>query len=118
MTEGRNTIRISGGTFQGSAVGIGHVEQPGYAAGPSVAALRAALAAVAPALVESAGSEDDRADIRHEIRKIDQELAVPEPDAAAVRSRWKSVLAVLGEALAAGEQVARITELVRTLFGW
>src|SRR3954452_22941448 len=105
MTGERNTIRISGGNFRGSAVGIGHVEQHGYASGPSVADLRAALMAAVPELVGAGRTEDDQADIRHEIRKIDQELGTPEPDGAAVRSRWKSVLATLGNAVAAGEQV-------------
>jgi hypothetical protein len=45
-------------------------------------------------------------------------LDADEPDGAAVHTRWKSVLAVLGGAAAAGEQVVRITELMRTLFGW
>jgi len=118
VTNGHNSIHISGGSFQGSAVGIGHVEQHGYAPGSSVADLRAALAAAAPELVSLGETEEDQAGIRHEIRKIDQELDADEPDGAAVHTRWKSVLAVLGGATAAGEQVVKITELMRTLFGW
>ncbi|SHN76880.1 hypothetical protein SAMN05660350_02453 [Geodermatophilus obscurus] len=113
----RNSIEISGGSFQGSAIGIGHVEHHGVVAQGSVADLRTALAASAPELIGHGRNEEDEAEIRHEIRKIDQELAAPEPDGAAVKTRWKSVLSALGDAATASEQIARITDLVTELFG-
>jgi hypothetical protein len=113
----RNSIDISGGNFEGNAIGIGHVEHHGVVTQASVADLRAALAAAAPEIIGRGRDEDEQAEIRHEVRKIEQELSAPEPDGAAVKTRWKSVLSVLGDAVTVSEHIARITDLVVGLFG-
>jgi len=82
-----------------------------------VADLRSALIAAEPEIIGRGRNEDEQAEIRHELRKIDQELNAQEPDGAAVTTRWKSVLGVLGDAATASEQIVRVTDLVMGLFG-
>jgi len=114
---GRNTIRIEGGQFEGNAIGIVHVEQHGVVTQGSVADLRSALAAAEREIIGRGRTEDEQAEMRHELRKIDQELSAQSPDGAAVTTRWKSVLGVLGDAATVSEQIVRITDLVMGLFG-
>jgi hypothetical protein len=118
-SSGANSINISGGTFHGNAVGIGHVEHHGAAieATTGLAQLREMLALNAAEIVALGRGADEQADLRHEVRKIEKELETDEPDGAVVRTRWKSVLAVLDGALAAGTKIAGITELVHKVFG-
>jgi len=119
MTGSGNSINISGGTFHGNAVGIGHVEHHGAAidTAAGLAQLREMLAQNAAEIVALGRGEDEQTDLRHEVRKIEKELAIEEPDGAVVTTRWKSVLAVLDGALAAGTKIAGITELVYKVFG-
>ncbi len=119
MTNSDNFINISGGSFQGSAIGIGHVEQHGSAidTGAGLAELRALLARKSDEIVALGRDDDERAELSHELRKIEKEIATPEPDAAAVRTRWKSVLALLEGVLTAGTKIAGITELIQKIFG-
>jgi hypothetical protein len=113
-----NSISITGGTFQGSAIGIGHTHQHGATigavAGP--ADLRALLAERAPEIVEL-GPADDRSGIRHEIDAIDRELGRDEPSGPVVKSRWETVLSVLDSAVKAGSRLSEITDLVHKVFG-
>jgi len=119
VTRDRRSIKITGGTFQGSAIGIGRTEQHGAAfrASATVEDLRTALAAGSAEIVALGRDEDERNDLRHELRKIEKELQGDEPEGAAVRTRWKSVLAALEGVRTAGTAVVGITELVRQLFG-
>jgi hypothetical protein len=117
--DNRRTVKITGGTFQGSAVGIGHVEQHGATFRPdrSLDDLRRLLDETREQILDSGADDEKRARIAHELREIDEELADDEPDGLAVRTRWNSVLKVLDGALAAGTKIAGITELVHKIFG-
>jgi hypothetical protein len=119
MSPDHRRINITGGTFQGSAIGIGHVEQHGAAFGSDerIADLRTMIAAARDDIIADGANDEERADLRHEVRKIERELAAEKPDGSAVQTRWKSVLAVLDGALAAGSKIAGITELVHQVFG-
>src|SRR4051794_40961229 len=116
MTE-NNSININGGNFQDNAIGIGVVKQRTILLSGPVADLRTALADSAAELVARGRDEGEQAEIRDEIKEIEKELNAPEPDGGAVKTRWKSVLSLLGDAAAVGEQIARITDLVAGLFG-
>lgn len=86
-------------------------------AGATLGDLRHALAAGSAEIVALGRDEDERSDLGHELRKIDQELAAAEPDGAAVTTRWRSVLKVLDGVVATGTTVAGITELIGKIFG-
>lgn len=119
MKGERNLIKITGGTFSQSAIGIGRTEQHGSAVGSAVrlADLRTELAARHDEIVAHGRSAEEREDLRHELRKIREELNKDEPDGPAVKSRWRSILEVLEGALVAGTTITGITELVRQVFG-
>jgi hypothetical protein len=119
VSPDQRRVNITGGTFQGSAIGIGHVEQHGATFGPDarLADLRAMVTDASDDIVAAGADDEERSDLRHELRKIERELATENPDGSAVRARWNSVLAVLDGALAAGSKIAGITELVHQLFG-
>lgn len=118
MTSYRNSIKITGGTFQGNAIGIGHTEQLGDTIGATagIDELRARISAQSDEIVALGRDEDQRAELRDELRRIQQELSAATPDGSAVKSRWKAVLAVLDAALAASTKIAGITALVRDIF--
>jgi hypothetical protein len=117
MTDDRNSIRISRSAVHNSAIGIGEVTlHHTEAAARGLADLRTALATQADGIIGLGRDNDERDELRHELRKIRQELEHDTPDGVAVRTRWKSVLAVLGTALASSAHIAQITELVVTVF--
>lgn len=117
MTDERNSIRISRSAVHNSAVGIGEVRLHHAEVGArGLPDLRAALAVRADGIVGLGRDDEERDELRHELRKIRQELEQDNPDGEAVRTRWKSVLAVLGTALASSAHIAQITELVMTVF--
>jgi hypothetical protein len=119
MTHDGKSIKITGGTFNSSAIGIGRIEQRVVTVGSDsgLAELRAMVAAHAAEIVALGRDEDRRDEIRHELRKIEQELGGEAPDGSAVKTRWKAVLAVLDGALDATRKVADITDLVQRVFG-
>ena len=98
MSTDRRSVKITGGTFQGSAIGIGHTEQHGATFGPEpdLADLRTLLAEAREQILAGGADDDKRARIAHELREIDEELAADKPDGPAVRTRWNAVLKVLG----------------------
>lgn len=111
------------GTFIGNAVfgrnnkvnnntvTVGDVQAPA-----SIDDLRNAIAAARDELVRAAEGPDAQAEVRYEIRKIEQELAEEEPRGVVVHSRWEQVATVLGPLAAASGSVAQITELITKVF--
>jgi hypothetical protein len=120
MGESRTT-NVHGRDFQGANIGNEHNTQHNYygsAAGTaSLDALRAALDEHGDRVVALGRTADDQAALRHEVAATRRELAAEEPSSAAVRVRWKAVLAILGTALAMNADVAQITQFVMELFG-
>lgn len=119
----RGTMNLTGGTFIGSAVGqdntvshntimVGEVPAPA-----SLEDLRAAIAAAREELVGAAGSPEAQAEVRYEVRKIEDELAEEDPEGPVVRSRWEQVGKVLGSVATASGNIAKITDLVTKVFG-
>jgi hypothetical protein len=115
----RNSISITGGTFQGSAIGIGHTHQHGATigavAGP--ADLRELLTGHAAEIIAAGRSGDDRAAIQHEIGAMERELGRAEPNGPVVKSRWQAVLESLDGVVKASGSLAQVTELVNRIFG-
>ncbi len=122
-TPDRNSIKVTGGTFNGVALGIGRTVQHGAVRVGDVAAdeqldrLRIALGDARDSIVAAAGTEKGRSELAYEVHKIEEELAEPKPDAANVRSRWAQVQKVLDPLAATTKNIAQITNLVTTLFG-
>jgi hypothetical protein len=116
MTE-KKSITITGGDLRDSTFGIGTVTSNRGAGTPTTLAdLRTALDVHAEGIIVLAPTESEQAAIRHEIDATRRELTAGKPDAQAVRFRWKAVLAVLGVALSANADVARISRFVIDLF--
>lgn len=116
MTE-KKSITITGGDLRDSTFGIGTVTSNRGAGTPTTLAdLRTALDVHAEGIIALAPTESEQAAIRHEIDATRRELTAGKPDAQAVRFRWKAVLAVLGVALSANADVARISQFVIDLF--
>jgi hypothetical protein len=61
--------------------------------------------------------DEERSDLRHEVRKIQKALAVGEPDGNTIRTRWNAVLQVVKDVMGAGTTITGITELIQQLFG-
>lgn len=125
--EFRNSVTVSGGTFVGSVVGAGELDNhaqvtsAGIGSGPSVEELRTLLAATRADLVAAGRNDIERAIIDdrivHMIDALDSDEPVPEP----VRSRWTRVREIVDGAAASGTAAAgavtAIGEMVRALFG-
>lgn len=114
-----NSISITGGSFQSSAIGIGQVHQRNTTIGAesSASELRALLADHAVELAALGRTADDRDEIQHEIRAIDRELEQEDPSGPVVRSRWQAVLDALDGVLRAGGKLSEITDLMHKVFG-
>jgi hypothetical protein len=114
-----NKITVSGGTFTGTAVGIGHiaVHNSGSVSQVTVGDLREALAAHRDELVALAGDDAGRRRVAGRIEQVVEELDAPEPDGDVVRGGWKSVVRALDVGARAAESIAKITDLVTALFG-
>ncbi|GAA1862519.1 hypothetical protein GCM10009836_48520 [Pseudonocardia ailaonensis] len=111
-------ITISGGTFAGSAIGIGKVTvNNGDVQQVTVDDLRSALAGGRQKLLDAAPDETSRARVATAVEELQEELEVPEPDGDVVRGGWKRVLRLLDGGAKAAESIATITELVSSLFG-
>jgi hypothetical protein len=115
----RNEIRVSGGTFTGSAVGIGQtaVHNSGTVAQVTLGDLLEALAARRDEIVALGRDDADRRRVAGRIEQVVEELDASEPDADVVRGGWKSVLKALDVGARAAESVSTITDLVSSLFG-
>lgn len=122
-----NSVTVTGGTHVGGTIGAGRVDNharvrigsvgPGEDGAPrTVADLRSMLVAARSDIVDAATTDEQRADLAYELRKILEELDAPAPAPAPVRERWKTVQSVLG-ALAGSGAIAAITDLVTSLFG-
>lgn len=85
-------------------------------ASASIDDLRNAIAAARDELVRAAESPDAQAEVRYEIRKIEQELTEEEPRGVVVRNRWEQVAKVLDPLVVASNSVAQITELITKVF--
>lgn len=118
-----SSTTVTGGTFIGSAVGQGNkvshntITVGDVQVSASIADLRKAIAAASDDLVRAADGPDAQAEVRYEIRKIEQELAEGQPRGAVVRSRWEQVSEVLSPLAAASGIVAQITVLITKVFG-
>jgi hypothetical protein len=115
----RNTVNIANSTVNNSAVAgrdaMNSVDSSRRI--EDLQALRAALAEATEEITTRGGTPEKCTDIEHELRKMGQEVESEKPDAEAVRFRWKSVLAILDGAVAAGTRINQISELVHRLFG-
>lgn len=111
-----NRITVTGGTFTGSAVGIGRTEVHNAGA-VSVGDLREALRAHHDEIVALGRDDAGRRRVAGHIEQVVEELEAPEPDKDVVRGGWKSVLKVLGTGAAAAEGLTKVTDLVTALFG-
>lgn len=85
-------------------------------ASASIDDLRNAIAAARDELVGAAEDPEAQAEVRYEIRKIEQELTEEEPRGVVVRSRWEQVAKVLDPLVVASNSVAQITELITKVF--
>jgi DNA-binding GntR family transcriptional regulator len=115
----RNTVNITNSTLNNSAVAGRDAAQRTDASQRTndLSALRTALAEAAGEIAGHASTPERRADVEHELRKMDQEVRAEAPDGAKVRFRWRSVLEALDGAVVAGTRIGQITELVHRLFG-
>lgn len=117
------TMNVTGGTFIGSAIGQGNtVSNNNITVGDvrvhaALDDLRTAIDAARDEIVRTAGNPDAQAEVRYELRKIEQELNEDEPQGAVVRSRWEQVATVLGPLAAASGAIAQITDLITKIFG-
>ena len=114
-----NKITVSGGTFTGSAVGIGHVtlQNSGTSSQITVDDLRQALRSHHDEIVALARDDVERARVAGRIEQVAEELDAAEPEADVVRGGWKSVLKALDVGARAADSVAKITDLVTGLVG-
>lgn len=117
------TTNVTGGTFIGSAIGQGNTVSNNIITVGDVSVpatldvLRTAIDAARDELVRTAGNPDAQAEVRYELRKIEQELDEQEPQGAVVRSRWEQVAMVLSPLAAASGAIAQITDLITKVFG-
>lgn len=113
-------IEIRAGSISGPTA-VGHtvhqtVTTTTSAAADDIAALRELLAQAAPALADAA-DDDDRPQVEADIEGVRRELDREEPRPAAVRSRWQSIVAMLGDVTRLGTEAAQIAEVVGNLPG-
>ena len=115
----RNTVNITNSTLNNSAVAGRDAGQHTDASQRinELSTLRTALAEAAEEIAGHAKTPEQRADLEHELRKMDQEVRAEQPDGEKVRFRWRSVLEALDGAVLAGTRIGQITELVHRLFG-
>ena len=113
----RSKIRITGGNFTQSAVGIGSIYQHNTAEQATAGDLRSALAEGRAEIIALGRDDTDRVRLAHGLDQVQEELAASEPDADIVRGGWKSVLKVLDAGAAATSSVVKISEFIRSLFG-
>lgn len=83
---------------------------------PSLADLRAALAAARPQLLASAPTDEARSDVERRLRQLEEELDEDEPAGPVVQSRWAQITKLAGP-LSASASIAQITDLIITIFG-
>jgi len=112
---------VIGGSVIGSAIGhhnivanntITSTHETGSA---SLEDLREAITLLRDEVETAGGSTPAGTEVQYELRKVEEELDEDEPDGAAVRTRWKQVLKLLGP-LQHAANVAQITDRLFTLF--
>ena len=119
----RATMTVTGGTFIGSALGQSNKVSRNTIAVGSVQPrapledLRKAIATAREKLIGLAGSPETQADVRYEIRKVEEELAADEPERAVVRSRWEQIAKALGPLATTSANIMQITDLITKVFG-
>lgn len=117
------TMRVAG-TFIGNAtigsnnkVSHNTITVGGVQGQASLDELRRVIVAARDDLVGAAGGPDAQAEVRYEIRKIEQELSAEEPQGVVVRGRWDQVVTTLGSLAAVSGSIAQITDLITKVFG-
>lgn len=102
---------ISGPTAVGHTV---HQHVTTSSAGADLTALRDLLARAAPELADAA-EDADRPQVEADLEAVRRELDREQPRPAAVRSRWQSIMAMLGDVTRLGTDVAQIAEVIGNL---
>jgi hypothetical protein len=114
----RGEITITGGTFTGSAVGVGEVRVTN--AGPStttIGDLQGLLTAERARLVGAAPTPEAGEKVSSAVEALEDELASSEPDGETVRGTWKRIQKLIDGGASVAGSVAKISEAVGTIFG-